>query len=465
MTVPAHIFREYDIRGVVGEDLTPDLARDVGRAYGSALLEAIALKGEEAPGQLRKPQVAVGHDNRPSSPELVGALMDGLVSTGVDVLDLGVVPTPVSWWAEKVLETDGAIQVTGSHNPPEWNGIKMTRLGRSLYGAGVQDLLRRIESGSFQAGHGVRTPHPVLDDYVEDVAGRFDLSRSVKVAVDCGNGTGAVVAQRLLEAAGAEVLPLYCTSDGTFPNHHPDPTVDEYLEDLMELVRSEGAEVGVAFDGDADRIGVVDEKGQVVRGDTLLLLYGLDLLERRGPGQLLIYDVKCSQALPEAYDAAGGRSLMWKTGHSLIKEKMLETGAPLAGELSGHICFADDYLGIDDALYNAIRLLDLLASGDTPLSRRVAALPSYESTPEIRIEVTEEEKVQVVQAAREHFGRTHEVVDVDGARILFGDGWALLRSSNTQPVIVARFEARTEERLAEIRSEVEDWLVSRGVDV
>lgn len=465
MTIPKHIFREYDIRGVVGEDLTEALARDVGRAYGSALLEAMALAGEEAPAQKRAPRVVVGHDNRPSSPGLVEALMDGVTSTGVDVLDLGVVPTPVSWWAEKTLGTDGAIQLTGSHNPPEWNGIKMTRLGRSLYGAGVQDLLRRIESGSFQAGHGVRTPHPILDDYVEDVAARFRLARPVRVAVDCGNGTGAVVAVKLLEAAGADVLPLYCTSDGTFPNHHPDPTVDAYLEDLMELVRSEGAELGVAFDGDADRIGVVDDRGRVVRGDTLLLLYGLDLLERQGPGQLLVYDVKCSQLLPEVYDAAGGTSLMWKTGHSLMKEKMLETGAPLAGELSGHICFADDYLGIDDALYNAVRLLDLLASGDTSLSRRVDALPSYHSTPELRIEVTEEEKEAVVRDARAHFGAEREVVEVDGARVLFGDGWALLRASNTQPVIVARYEARTAERLMEIRSEVETWLRQRGVDV
>ncbi len=465
MSVPTHIFREYDIRGVVGDDLTAELAHDVGRAYGSALLEAIALKGEEAPGQRRTPQVVVGHDNRPSSPELVGALMDGLASTGVDVLDLGVVPTPVSWWAEKTLGTDGAIQVTGSHNPPEWNGIKMTRLGRSLYGAGVQDLLRRIQSASYQSGQGAQTTQPVLDRYVEDVAGRFELERPVKVAVDCGNGTGSVVAVRLLEAVGATVLPIYCTSDGTFPNHHPDPSVDEYLEDLMDLVRAEGAELGIAFDGDADRIGVVDEKGQVVRGDTLLLLFGLDLLERRGPGQLLIYDVKCSQVVSEVYDAAGGRSLMWKTGHSLMKEKMLETGAPLAGELSGHICFADDYLGIDDALYNAVRLLDILASGSTPVSRRVSAFPVYSSTPEIRIEVTDESKVQIVEEAGRHFGESHEVVDVDGARILFDDGWALLRASNTQPVIVSRYEARTPERLQEIRTEVEDWLGERGVDV
>lgn len=465
MALPEHIFREYDIRGVVGRDLTEDLCRDVGRAYGSALLEALALRDRPDAGEDNVPTVVVGHDNRPSSPALVDALMDGLASTGIRVLDLGVVPTPVSWWAEKTLEVDGAIQVTGSHNPPEWNGIKMTLLGRSLYGAGVQDLKRRILSGSFQAGQGERVDHPVLDAYVEDVAGRFSLRRPVKVAVDCGNGTGAVVAVRLLEAAGATVLPLYCTSDGTFPNHHPDPTVDEYLEDLMALVREEGAELGVAFDGDADRIGVVDDRGRVIRGDGLLLLYGLDLLERRGPDQLLIYDVKCSQVIPEVYDAAGGRSLMWKTGHSLIKEKMIETGAPLAGELSGHICFADEYLGIDDALYNAVRLLDILSADEVPLSSRVDALPSYESTPELRIEVTEEEKVAVVRRAVDHFSRDHEVVSVDGARILFDGGWALLRSSNTQPVIVARFEARTSARLGEIRTEVEDWLRDQGVHV
>jgi phosphomannomutase/phosphoglucomutase len=303
----------------------------------------------------------------------------------------------------------------------------------------------------------------VLGRYVADVAGRFELARPVKVAVDCGNGTGALVAVELLEALGAEVTPLFCDSDPTFPNHHPDPTVDANLEDLIRTVQEGDHELGVAFDGDADRIGVVDEEGSIIRGDILLLLYGLDLLERHGPGQKLVFDVKCSQALPEVFEAAGGQPIMAPTGHSLIKQKMKETGALLAGELSGHIMIADGYMGFDDALYDACRLLDLVARDRQSLSERVAGFPSYVSTPEIRIEVTEETKWTVVEAAVEHFKARYDVIDVDGVRVLFGDGWALLRASNTQPVIVARYEARTEERLEAIRSQVEGWLREQGV--
>ncbi len=462
MALPEHIFRQYDIRGIVGRDLAADLAREVGRAY-AAVLRA---EGEGGPA----PTVVVGMDNRPSSPDLTDALVEGLTVGGIEVLDLGVVPTPVTWWAEKTLPVDGAIQVTGSHNPPEWNGIKMTRGGRSVYGEGVQELRRRIQSGipdeaETGVAPGSRTPYPVLDRYVEDVGGRFDLGGRVRAVVDCGNGTGSVVAVRLLERAGAEVIPLYCESDGTFPNHHPDPTVDENVVDLARLVLEHEAHVGIGFDGDADRIGVVDDRGRIVRGDVLLLLYGLDLIRRSGPGQLLVFDVKCSQVLPEVYEAAGGRALMWKTGHSLMKEKMRETGAPLAGELSGHICFADEYLGIDDALYDALRLLELLDDGGPALSERVDAFPQYVSTPELRIDVSEETKVEVVERAVAHFSRDRKVIGVDGARVLFGDGWALLRSSNTQPVLVARYEARTAERLAEIQGEVEGWLRAQGVDV
>jgi phosphomannomutase/phosphoglucomutase len=285
------------------------------------------------------------------------------------------------------------------------------------------------------------------------------------VVVDCGNGTASLVAVELIEALGMEVLPLYCESDGTFPNHHPDPTVDETLTEMITLVRLEKADLGVAFDGDGDRIGIVNEKGEIIRGDMILLLLGLDLLERKGPGFPLVFDVKCSQALPEVYEAAGGEAIMWKTGHSLIKEKMSEVGAPLAGELSGHICVGDGYMGFDDALYVACRMIDLVARSDQPLSARTAGFPAYVSTPEIRIEVDEESKFTIVERAQRHFRGLYDVVDVDGVRILFGDGWGLLRTSNTQPVLVARFEARTEERLQEIRGEVEGWLKDQGVDV
>ena len=270
---------------------------------------------------------------------------------------------------------------------------------------------------------------------------------------------------QLLEAVGVEVVPLYCESDGTFPNHHPDPTVDEYMQDLIALVKEHDLEVGIGFDGDADRLGAIDNKGRIIRGDILTLLFGLDILERKGPGQKLIYDVKCSQVIHDVFTEAGGEPIMWMTGHSLMKEKMLETGAPIAGELSGHICIADDYLGFDDALYDAARLAQLLERWDRPLSDVVDELPTYVSTPEIRIDVPEEDKFDIVERATAHFRALHDVIDVDGVRVLFGDGWGLLRASNTQPVLVARFEASTEARLAEIRSTIEAWLTTQGVDV
>ncbi len=460
MKPPAHIFRQYDIRGIVGRDFTPETVEAVGRAYGTVLKRS-AQRSMVGGGP---PIVAVGGDNRPSSPDLVEALTRGLLSTGINVRGLGTVPTPVTYWAEKRLRLDGAIQVTGSHNPPEWNGIKMTLHGRPFYGDDVAALREQILAGDLEQGMGEATTTDVLDDYVEDVAARFRLTGPITVAVDCGNGTGSVVAERLLRSVGAEVVPIYCESDGTFPNHHPDPTVDANLVDLIRTVREGGADLGIAFDGDADRIGVVDGAGQIIRGDILLLLFGLDLLEKRGHNQLLIYDVKCSQLLPEVYEAAGGQTLMWKTGHSLIKEKMLETGAPIAGELSGHICFADEYIGTDDALYAACRLVTLLSGSERSLADRTNSFPRYVSTPEIRIEVEEDVKSRIVDDAVTHFGRQHKVVDVDGARVMFDDGWALLRASNTQPVLVARFEGRTEERLAQIRQEVGDWLRERGID-
>jgi phosphomannomutase/phosphoglucomutase len=337
--------------------------------------------------------------------------------------------------------------------------------GRSFFGEAIQKLRDRILSGRLMEGSGEHRRRDVISDYVQEITRGFDLAKPVKVVVDAGNGAGALVAEELLIGIGADVIPLYCESDGTFPNHHPDPTVDEYLEDMIRLVREHEADLGIAFDGDADRIGAVDENGTVVRGDILLLLFGLDILKRKGPGQKLVFDVKCSQVLPEVFEAAGGKPIMCRTGHSHMKAKMKEEGAPLGGELSGHICFADEYIGIDDALYDACRLVDLVARNERPLSHLVSALPQYVSTPEIRIEVDEEKKWTVVEKALEHFRKSHDVIDVDGARILFGDGWGLLRTSNTQPVIVARFEAKTRERLEEIQGTVEAWLAEQGVHV
>ena len=456
MRIPEHIFREYDIRGVVDRDLDRRVAQAVGRAYGSELRARL-------PGTA--PRVVVGEDNRPSSPALRGGLLRGLRAAGCDVVWLGVVPTPVTYFGEYEFAADGAVQITGSHNPPEYNGIKMTMGKGSVYGDAIRGLLGRIRTGDWAAGDGGLEVVDPLPAYVADVSARLRLARPVRAVVDCGNGTGSVVAVELLEAVGFEVIPLYCESDGTFPNHHPDPTVDEYVRDMMAEVRGRGAEVGIGFDGDADRIGVVDDRGRIVRGDILLLLFGLDLLRRRGPGATLVFDVKCSQVLADEFARAGGVPLMWKTGHSLIKEKMKETGAPLAGELSGHVCFADDYYGFDDALYAACRLGELLAASDRPLSDMTGALPAYASTPELRIEVPEEEKFGIVERAVEHFAARYEVVAVDGVRVLFGDGWGLIRASNTQPVIVARYEAGTAARLAEIQAIMGGWLRGRGVAV
>jgi phosphomannomutase / phosphoglucomutase len=449
-----HIFREYDIRGVVAHDLAGDVPTWIGRGFGSELSET------QPAG---RPRVVVGHDNRPSSPLLAERVVAGLRAAGADVLFIGTVPTPVLYWAVQRYGSDGGVQITGSHNPPEYNGFKLLARGTSFYGAQIQALKRRIESRDFANGEGALEERGVLDEYVDDVAGRFELARPVKIVVDCGNGVASVVAVKLLERVGAQVVPLYCDSDGTFPNHHPDPTVDEYIQDLIERVAAEGAEAGVGFDGDADRIGAVDENGEIVRGDILLLLFALDMIDKAGTGQKVVFDVKCSQALTEVLEAKGGVPIMWKTGHSLMKEKMKETGAPLAGELSGHICFADDYYGFDDALYAACRLVDLLARSDRPFSRLTDGIPRYISTPEIRVDVDEAVKFEIVERAVESFSRDHEVIAVDGARVLFDGGWGLLRASNTQPVLVLRYEARTEQQLESIRTTMEGWLRREGV--
>ncbi|HIB09984.1 MAG TPA: phosphomannomutase/phosphoglucomutase, partial [Gemmatimonadetes bacterium] len=426
----------------------------VGRAFGSRV---------RLDSSSRSPTVAVGYDNRLTSPSLADGLIAGIRSAGVDVADVGTVPTPVLYWSEVTLGADAGVQITGSHNPPEWNGIKMTLGGNSLYGDTIQDLKRCIDESDFTSGAGGHERLNVLDRYVDDVAGRFHLERPMRIAVDCGNGTGSLLAVPLLEAIGADVTPLFCESDPTFPNHHPDPTVDENLIDIIRAVESDNHDLGVAFDGDADRIGAIDDQGRIIRGDILLLLFGLDVLKKRGPGQKLIFDVKCSQVLPEVFEEAGGKPIMWRTGHSLIKKKMRETGALLAGELSGHIMIADDYLGFDDALYNACRLIEIVSRSGRTLSEMVSDFPAYVSTAEIRIDVTEDQKWAVVSEATAYFKEKYDVIGVDGIRILFGDGWALLRASNTQPAIVARFEARSASRLAEIRAEIAEWLTYAGV--
>lgn len=457
-SINPHIFRQYDVRGVVGRDLNTEVARSLGRAFGTL------LRRELGEGPLR---VAIGRDNRLSSNDLAAAVREGLTSTGADVVDVATVPTPALYFASANLQTDGAIQVTGSHNPPEYNGFKLSIRGGSIYGDAIQRLRSIIEEGDFAIGQGTVEERDILPTYIDYLTSRFEVRRPLKVVVDCGNGTGSVVAVDLLRALSdkLEIVPLFCESDGTFPNHHPDPVVDANLEDLQAKVRETSADIGIAFDGDADRIGAVDDQGRIVRGDTLTLLYGLDLIERRGKGQKVVFDVKCSQALPEVLEQAGGVPIMSATGHSLIKQRMKSEGALLAGELSGHICFGDDYYGFDDALYATCLLIAIVSRAEKPLSQRVDELPQFVSTSEIRYPATEERKFEVVERAIAHFSKDREVIDVDGARVLFGNGWGLIRASNTEPVLVARYEARDQQSLEHIRGTMEGWLRAQNVDV
>ena len=461
MAVAQGIFRQYDIRGIVGRDLTTEAARSIGGAYAAYLRELARGRSNQPLGT-----VVVGRDNRPSGPELRDALVDGLTTAGVDVVDIGVVPTPLNYWSLHHLDVVGGIQITGSHNPPEYNGFKLSVGKGSMHGPEILRLYEIIKSGLIPSGKGTVRNEAVIDRYIDDVVRRVGmLSRRIKAVYDCGNGAGALVADALFKKLGLAGRGIFCESDGTFPNHHPDPTVPENLEDLIAAVKTDGAEIGIAFDGDADRIGVVDDRGEIVWGDRILIVYARDVLARTGSNQPIIFDVKCSQALPDAIQRAGGKPIMWKTGHSLIKDKMKETHAPIAGEMSGHMFFSEGFYGHDDALYGAARLLRILADSGKTVRQLLADVPNFVSTPEIRVEVPEEKKFGLVDKAVAHFRSQHDVIDVDGVRVLFGDGWGLIRASNTQPVLVARYEASSSQRLAAIQGEMEGWLRSQGVQV
>lgn len=454
MAIDPRIFRQYDIRGVVDADLTLEAAEAVGRGF-AAVLAARGISGT----------VAVGRDNRPSGVKLRNALVGALTKAGVSVVDVGEVPTPALYWTLHNLDVVAGIQITGSHNPPEFNGFKMCIGHGSLHSEGIQDLRVRSEAPAFVAAvAGTVRTEAILDRYVADLIARTGrLSRPLKVVVDAGNGVGALVAKPLFDGLGAQATYLFCDSDGTFPNHHPDPTVDENLEDLIHAVRAQGADLGVAFDGDADRIGMVDAEGNIIRGDHILILYARDVLARTGKGQPIIFDVKCSQALSDAVSSAGGVPVMWKTGHSLIKDKMKETHAPIAGEMSGHMFFVEGFYGHDDAPYAAARALRIVADANRPVADLLADVPKFVSTPELRVDVDEDRKFGIVADAVRHFKAKYDCIDVDGVRVLFGDGWGLIRASNTQPILVCRYEARTAERLAVIRTEMESWLRAQGV--
>jgi phosphomannomutase / phosphoglucomutase len=448
------IFREYDIRGITGSQLTPEIARAIGRAF-AALLAERGVSGA----------VAVGRDNRPSGDGLHAGLVTGLTESGVDVTDIGIVPTPVAYWAQHNLDVVAGVQITGSHNPPEYNGFKLGVRKASIYGDDIQRLYQLATAGVFPTGKGRTCDEPVIDRYIHDVVSRIGrISRPLRIAVDAGNGAGSLVAPRLFARLGVDVTCMFCESDGTFPNHHADPSVPENLTDLVREMQKGGYDFGIAFDGDADRIGVVQHTGDILWGDYLLILYARDVLARMA-GAPIIFDVKCSQALPDAIVKAGGVPVMGRTGHSLIEEKMLELRAPLAGEMSGHMYFDEGWYGFDDALYGAARLLRIVADSGKSVHELLADVPRFVSTPEIRVDCADDLKFGIVDQAVKYFGARYPTIDVDGVRIQYPDGWGLIRASNTQPVIVLRFEARTQSQLDAIRAEIEGWLTQHGVQI
>jgi phosphomannomutase / phosphoglucomutase len=442
------IFREYDIRGIA------DLDRDdaelnsagvelLGQAFGTYLQRHAGRK------------ITLGRDTRLSSPRLRDALMRGLKTSGCDVTDLGVVPTPVLYYSVFHLKADGAVMITGSHNPAEFNGFKSVCGAHTLHGEGIQELRRMMETGDLDRGEGSETLADCVTPYVEELAAQFHFPRRIKVVFDAGNGTGGPVMHRILERLNADAVEMFFEMDGRFPNHHPDPTVPANLAALIAKVRETGAELGIAFDGDTDRIGAVDENGTVVYGDQLMIVYAREILTRK-PGATFIGEVKCSQAMYDDLAARGGNPIMWKTGHSLIKAKMQETHAELAGEMSGHMFFADRYYGFDDALYAACRLMEIVALSGHPLSYQLADLPKTVTTPEIRFDCPDEMKFDVVRRCAEELRARYKTIDVDGVRVIFPHGWGLVRASNTQPVLVMRFEASTPELLQLYRGEMEE---------
>ena len=441
------IFREYDIRGFADTELATSDVADLGRGLGT-LLQRKSGKS-----------INLGRDVRLSSPRLRDALLEGLIDTGCEVTDIGVVPTPLLYFSAVHLKADGAVMITGSHNPAEFNGFKTVCGPTTLHGETIQEVLHLIQKRDFAKGRGSHRERDVSQAYVDTVASQFAFKRRIKVAVDSGNGCAGPVFARVLDRLNVEATKLFFEMDGRFPNHHPDPTVPANLKHLRDAVAQQGAELGIAFDGDSDRIGAVDENGEVIYGDMLLLIYGREILTRK-PGATFIGEVKCSQLLYDELKRLGGNPIMYKTGHSLIKAKMKEEHAELAGEMSGHMFFADRYLGYDDALYAACRLMEIVSNSGQPLSAQMAGLPKLVSTPEIRVDCPDEIKFQVVARVAEAFRKTHAVIDVDGVRVLFPNGWGLLRASNTQPVLVMRFEATNLQELATYQAEVEQVLAS-----
>ncbi len=436
------IFREYDVRGLVNRDLTDGLVYDLGRAVGTFALS----RGAEV--------ITLGRDTRLSSQEYLNALQRGLLATGINTLDCGLIATPMLYFSIRHLNAGGGVMVTGSHNPPEFNGFKICIGHDTIYGEDIQALRQIMEQGRYASGKGICYKRDIAFAYENHLFKNIRIERPIKVAVDGGNGVAGIFALPLYKRFQCEVQEIYCNPDGNFPNHFPDPTVVENLQDLIKLVKDTGSEAGIGFDGDGDRIGVVTDEGRIIWGDELLLLFSRFILKEH-PGAAVIGEVKCSQKLFDDIAKNGGRAIMWKAGHSLIKGKMKEEKALLAGEMSGHIFFADRYFGYDDAIYASLRLIEILSRSDSTLTELLADVPPTFSTPELRVDCPDEIKFSVVEKVKAHFKKNFPVIDIDGVRVIFPGGWGLLRASNTQPVLVMRFEANREEELERIRETVE----------
>ena len=439
------MFREYDIRGVAGTDMTEDDVELIGKGVGTYLRE----HGAKA--------INVGRDCRLTSEAYAAKLIEGLRSTGCDVIDIGVCPTPVFYFSIQYLQQDGGVMITASHNPPEYNGFKLCLGLDSIHGEDIQKILQIIQGQAFTQGQGALTSEEIIPAYTDYVVNNISLDKPLKVGVDAGNGTGGFVAVPILKKLGCQVHDIFCDMDGTFPNHEADPTVAENMQDLIALVKDNDLDVGIGFDGDGDRIGVVDEGGNLIFGDKLIIIYAREILSRR-PGATFISEVKCSKTMYDDIEKNGGRAIMWRTGHSLIKKKMKEENAALAGEMSGHMFFADRYFGFDDATYAACRLLEILAKSGKTISELLSDVPKTVNTPEIRVDCPDNIKFDLVRKITDHFRSQYDVIDIDGARVVFEDGWGLVRASNTQPALVLRFEAMTMERLNEIRHLIESTL-------
>ncbi|MEE9572390.1 MAG: phosphomannomutase/phosphoglucomutase [Candidatus Neomarinimicrobiota bacterium] len=448
MNINKYIFREYDIRGEVKTDFPADIVEMLGRGYGTYVSKQGAKK------------VALSGDIRLTTPALKYSFMKGLLSTGLDVVDIGIIPTPVNYYSMFKLDIDGAVQITGSHNPPAFNGFKMSLFKKAVYGEAIQEIRNIIENQNYTEGKGEFSKYDILPDYKAMILDKINIEKPMKIVMDCGNAAACVNGPDIFKSLNIELKELYCDIDGTFPNHHPDPTVKENLVNLIDLMKTGKYDAGIAFDGDADRIGVVDEIGEIIWADQLMALFLPEIVKE---GDEILFDVKCSQALEEMILKYGGTPVMWKTGHSLIKQRMAELKCKFGGEMSGHIFFADDFFGFDDALYVAARLIQLLSRTVKTLSELKAVLPKYYSTPEMRMACeSDEEKFRIAKEAEEFFKANYDCSTIDGVRIRFEDGWGLVRSSNTQPVIVCRFEANTQERMEEIKDLVLSKLLTIG---